>query len=195
MSKRLVKCQHCKVTDTPKDEMAFEMVGEKKPTRKNYHKHCYQEHLKDKAFKEQERQELDKLVDVIKEIYGVKTIPNSCYPYLQDLRNGTKFFGKNDYKYKQGYTYELIAETFNYCSDTIEYWNARKSFNGFTSALKYGLAIVCDKLSVVEQRKLAREKQQLLIDKHIEKVEDEQEFVSAYKKKKKASNDITDFLD
>jgi len=176
--------------------MVVEVVGEKKPVNKFYHKHCHLEFLKDKEFKEQERKELDKLVEVIMEIYGVKSIPNSAYPFLQDLRNGTKFFGKYDYKYKKGYTYDLIAETFNYCSDTIEYWNAKKSFNGFTNALRYGLAIVCDKLSVVEERRKNREKQQMMAEKHIESVkDDEHEFVSSFKKKDKSNVDITDFLD
>lgn len=191
---RTLKCQRCGVSDTIKEEMEFELVGAKQ-TKRYYHKHCFQEHLKDKAFKEQERVELDKLVEVIKSIYGVKTLPNSCYPFLQDLRNGTKFFGKYDYKYKEGYTYDLIADTFNYCSETIEYWNGRKNFNGFTSALRYGLAIVCDKLSIVEQRRRDKERQEELINKHVETVEIESdEFVSSFKKKK-TNTDITDFLD
>lgn len=191
---RTIKCQRCGISDTTKEELEFELVGAKN-TKKYYHKDCYVEHLKDKEFKEIERQELDKLVEVIKEIYGVKTIPNSAYPFLQDLRNGNKFFGKYDYKYKQGYTYDLIAETFNFCSDTIEYWNGVKSFNGFVSALRYGLAIVCDKLSIVENRRKSQERQQLLIDKHLEKVNVEDEFTTGFKKKEKTNIDITDFLD
>jgi hypothetical protein len=193
---RTVKCQRCGVSDTVKTEMSVDYVGAKN-TPKYYHHNCFEEHMKEKAFKEQERVELDKLVEVIKKIYGVKTIPNNAYPYLQDLRNGTKFFGKYDYKYKEGYTYDLIAETFDYCSDTIEYWNARKSFNGFTNALRYGLAIVCDKLSIVEQRRKDREKQRLMIERQIENMkDDEQVFESNFKKKKPSKRaDITDFLD
>lgn len=197
MAKRTTwKCQWCGVSDTHKDEMEVEMSQGKKPVAKRYHKHCYQEYLKDKEFKEQERIELDKLVEVIKKLYGVKVVPHSAYPFLQDLRNGTKFFGRNDYKYKQGYSYDLIAETFEYCSDTIEYWNAKKSFNGFTNALRYGLAIVCDKLSVVENRRKDRERQESLVEKHLENTKpEEEEFTSSYKKKQKSNTDITDFLD
>lgn len=192
---KTIKCQRCKISDTPKEELEFEIVGEKRPMKKYYHKHCYAEHLKDKEFKELERVELDKLVEIIKGIYGVKSIPNSCYPYLQDLRNGNKFFGKYDYKYKEGYTYDLIAETFDYCSDTIEYWNAKKSFDGFTNALRYGLAIVCDKLSVVEQRRKQREKQKLLINKHLENINGEEQAYETNYKKPTKNTDITDFLD
>lgn len=193
---RTIKCQRCGVSDTPKDNMEFELVGAKQ-TKKYYHKDCFVEHLKDKEFKKKESEELDKLVEVIKKIYGAKVIPNNAYPYLQDLRNGTKFFGKNDYKYKQGYTYDLIAETFEYCSDTIEYWNAKKTFNGFTNALRYGLAIVCDKLSIVEERRKQREKQRLAIEKHLENVnENDQIFEESFKKKKPSKHtDISDFLD
>lgn len=173
--------------------MEVEFVGAKN-TPKYYHPNCFLEHLKDKEFKELERQELDKLVEVIKNIYGVKTIPNNAYPYLQDLRNGTKFFGKYDYRYKEGYAYDLIAEAFLYCSDTIEYWNARKTFNGFTNALRYGLAIVCDKLSIVENRRKEREKQKLQIERHLENAnEEDQIFEESYKKPSKRKN--TDIFD
>lgn len=191
----LVKCQHCNIKDTDRDDMNFELATNGK-TKKYYHKSCHEEYLKDKEFKENERVELDKLVEVIKNIYGVKILPNSAYPFLQDLRNGTKFFGKYDYKYKEGYTYDLIAETFEYCSDTIEYYNARKSFNGFIGALRYGLAIVCDKLSIVEQRRKHRENQERFIEKQIENMGyDGQEFESTYKKPKKSKSDISEFLD
>lgn len=193
---RTLKCQRCGVSDTVKEDMKVEYVGAKN-TPKRYHESCYEEHLKEKAFKDAERKEMDKLVEVIKQIYGVKTIPNNAYPYLQDLRNGTKFFGKYDYKYKDGYTYDLIAETFDFCSDTIEYWNARKKFDGFTNALRYGLAIVCDKLSIVEQRRKQREKNKQAIEKHLENVNDEDQiFESSFKKKTPSKRgDITDFLD
>lgn len=191
-----VKCQVCNVKDTEREEMEVEVVGTKTPQKKYFHKDCYQEHLENKAFKEKERIELDGLVEKIKEIYGVKVIPNNAYPYLQDLRNGTKFFGKNDYKYKEGYSYDLIAETFDYCSETIEYYNRKLKFNGFNNALRYGLAIVCDKLSIVEARRVDRARQEIQIEKHIEDMKNnENSFDTNYKKPTKHNNDITEFLD
>lgn len=196
MAGKTRKCQWCEEQGLL-EKMTFEWSNAKKPTKKFYHMdNCYEKYLEDKKFKEEERIELDKLIEVIKGIYGVKVVPSSIYPYLQDLRNGTKFFGKYDYMYKKGYTYDLIAETFDYCSETIQYWNGIKSFNGLTSALKYALAIVCDKLQVVENRKKQREKQRLLIEKHMENVDEEDQiFETSFKKKEKSSNDITDFLD
>ena len=193
---RMLKCQRCGVADTEKDELEFDLVGEKKPVKKYYHKSCFQEHLKDKEFKAKESKELDELIEAIKDIYGVKVVPNTIYPFLQDLRNGTKFFGKHDYKYKEGYSYTLIKETFVYCEETIQFWNARKSFNGLSGALRYGLTIVCDKLSVVEQRMKRKEEQRMFIEKKLENIDEtSHEFESGYKKPKKNKNDITDFLD
>ena len=192
----LVKCQRCEVKDTDRKEMLFEIVGEKNKIKKYYHEHCFQEHLKDKEFKKHEAGELDKLVEVIKQIYGIKTVPNPVYPYLQDLRNGTKFFGKNDYKYKQGYEYSLIAETFDYCSETIEDSLRRIPFNGTTNAIKYGLSIVCDKMKVVETRKAKQIEQEIVMKKQLENIDvEEQKFETNYKKPSKRNNDITDFLD
>lgn len=196
--KRVMKnsmCQVCKIKAL-KVDMEFEMVGTKTPVAKYYHKGiCWETYLKEKAFKDNERVEMDALVEIIKEIYGVKAIPNSCFVYINELRNGTTFFGKNDYKYKEGYSYELMTETFSYVSESIEYANRTKTFKGFNNAFRYGLAIVCDKLSVVENRRKLRQKQNAQINKHLEKVENEEAFVDTYKKKEKSKTDITDFLD
>lgn len=199
MARETRVCQYCRIEDTNKDDMEVERVKSgTKMINKFYHKHCHEKLLAEKAFKEEESKELDKLVEVVKDIYGIKAVPNSVYPYLQDLRNGTRFFGKKNYRYKEGYTYDLIAETFQFCSETIDYWNARKSFDGATGAIKYGLAIVCDKLHVVEQRRKRREQQRALTEIHIQNVDVDdfdEETNNNYKKPTKNKNDITDFLD
>lgn len=199
MAKKTRKCLYCKVDDTDKEQMEVELVESgTKTLRKHYHKECYVKLLEERAFKAKEAEELDKLVNVIMKMYGVKTLPNSVYVSIQGLRNGTKFFGKKNYKYKEGYTYDLIAETFEYCSETIEYWNGRIPFDGATGAIRYGLAIVCDKLFVVEQRRKRREEQRRLADIHLQKV-DENDFDddtnNNYQKPTKNKGDITDFLD
>ncbi|MCY8549403.1 hypothetical protein MOD25_05735 [Bacillus haynesii] len=195
MAKMTRKCQYCGLDDTHVDEMEFEYVGKKKPQKKYYHKHCWEKHLKEKEFREKERKELDRLVETIKNIYGLKKFPNNIYPYLQDLRNGTEFFGKHDYKYKEGYSYDLITEAFEYCSETIENANRKKSFSGATNAIRYGLTIVCNKLSIVEERRRQKEEQERQIRKHVENIsEEEYIFENSYKKPSKHT-DITDFLD
>lgn len=194
MAKLTRKCDFCTKDDTLKEDMEVVVKEGKKKSYKYYHKDCYPRFLKRQAFREKERKELDRLTEVIKEIYGVKVIPNSAFPLLQDLRNGNQFFGKKDGKFKQGYSYALIADTFEYVSESIERANATKSFSGgFGQAFRYGLAIVCDKLMVVEGIHRNQERQEQMIDLHTEKVAVE-DFESSYKKKKK-SNDITEFLD
>lgn len=198
MAGRKVKCQWCGVTDTPKDEMEFELVGKTKPVRKYYHQTCYQKFLEDKRFKEKEAEELDKLKTTIEDIFGIKQLPNQAYPLLQKLRNGEQVFGKQNMgkRYKEGYTYSLIEETFRHCEDTIHYWLDRINSDGFMGAFKYALAIVIDKIYFVEQRAKEREDKDKMIEKHIEQVEvSDVMFESNYKKKNKKDDDILDFLD
>ena len=195
---RKVKCQYCGITDTPKTEMEFELVGKTRPVRKYYHKTCYQKFLEDKKFKEKEAEELDSLRQTIEDIFGIKQLPNQVYPFLQKLRNGEQVFGRQNMgkRYKQGYTYKLIEETFRHCEDTIHYWLDRINFDGFMGAFKYALAIVIDKIYFVEQRAKEREDKDKMIEKHIEQVEiSDVMFESNYKKKNKKDDDILDFLD
>lgn len=191
------KCQWCKEKGLL-DEMNIEIVGQAKPIKKFYHKTCHKDFIVDKEFKEKERLELDSLVETINKIYGTKELPRTAYTLLQNLRNGEAVFGNKQRigkRYKEGYSYPLIRETFEHCSDTIEYWNNVKGFDGFTGAFKYALTIVIDKIYFVEQRVTEREKKKILIEKHIEEVKHEEEFEASYKKKSKPSNDISNFLD
>lgn len=197
---RKVKCQWCEITDTPKSEMEFELVGNKRPVRKYYHKHCYQDFLKDKEFKEQEQKELDSLVETIEDIFGLRKqkLPKQAYPFLQKLRNGEQVFGRQTMgkRYKQGYKYSLIEKTFIHCEDTIHESLARISPDGFMGAFKYSLAIVIDKIYFVEQREEERKAKQSMAEKHMENVEVSDDlFESNYQKKDKNDDDILDFLD
>lgn len=198
---RKVKCRWCEVTDTPKSEMEFELVGNAKPVRKYYHKSCYQEFLKDKEFKEQEAKELDSLKKTIEDIFGLtkQDLPKQAYPFLQKLRNGEQVFGKQTMgkRYKEGYKYSLIEETFRHCEDTIHESLNRINPNGFMGAFKYSLAIVIDKIYFVEQRVEHQKRAKEMIDSHIENVIDEDNiFESNYKKTSKTQDDdVLDFLD
>lgn len=201
MAKMTRKCQRCKIDDTHKDEMAVEFVGEKK-IRKHYHKECYEKHLKEKAFREKEAKELDDLRLTIEKIYGLtkNPLPKSAYPFLQKLRNGEQIFGnqKMGKRYKEGYSYPLIQETFEHIEDTIHYWNSVKNFNGFMNAFKYALSILIDKIYIVEQRATKREQQDKMIEAHLKNIkqnDNEQIYETNYKKPAKTQADITDFLD
>lgn len=196
---RNVKCQKCNKLDTPKDEMEFELVGKTKQTKKYYHKSCYVEHLKDKQFKEEERVRLDSLVLVIQKIYGIEQLPHQVYPFLQKLRNGEQVFGNQQTgkRYKMGYPYEIIEESYLYCEDTLNYWNSQKDFGGFMNAFKYGIAIIIDKLYIVEQKVKDKESKEALANKHSESISNESPlYEKSYKKKNNDSSlDLSNFLD
>lgn len=196
---RKVKCQWCEVTDTSKSDMEFIITGKAKQVRKYYHKACYPKFLKDKEFKNKEQIEKDKLTETLKSIYGVKEIPRQVFPLIEALRNGQTVFGNKQNRgkrYKEGYSYSLIEDTFIYCMDTIHYWGSKKDFTGFMQYFKYSLAIVIDKIYLVEQKNINTKKHEQLTEMHLEKVVGEgQEYETNYKRPKKSKSDITDFLD
>jgi len=199
MAKKTRKCQWCNLDDTLMEDMKFEVVGEKRPIKKFYHKHCHELFLERQAFLDKEAKELDELRLVIEEIYGVQKqgLSKEAYSLLQKLRNGEPVFKKQNTgkRYKQGFTYPLIKETFEHCSDSIEYYNRVKNFTGFMNAFRYALTVIIDKIYVIELRAIEREKQKIQMEKHIEKMDvEEQVFETNYKKPSKAK-DITDFLD
>ena len=193
---RKVKCQWCG-EKSDSDEMKFELYGAREQ-KKYYHKNCYNYYLKDKKFKEKERVEKDNLIEKIKKIYNVKEVPRQVYPLIEALRNGQPVFGNRQNtgkRYKEGYSYNLIEKTYDYCADTIEYWNSVKGFDSFMGAFKYGLSIVIDKIYFVEKKEEEKENKDILIEKHIKKAkETEVLFETSYMKPKKI-NDISVFLD
>lgn len=197
------KCYWCNVTDTNMQDMEFVMVGETNPKKKHYHKgECWEAYLEKKAFIEKELKELDDLRLYLEDLYGLvkQDLPKGAYSMLQKIRNGEpalrnqKNMGK---RYKEGYTYPIIQETFDYCSDTIEYWNKRKKFDSFMGGFIYALTIVIDKLYYIDQRSIERERIKALADKHLKEVEAQGavEYKSNYKKPSKSNADISDFLD
>lgn len=184
-----VKCRWCG-EKAERESMIFEEKNNKKLY---FHNECYPDYLKDKEFKEQERKEKDALVETIKRIYGVQDLPRQVYPFLEDLRNGNPVFkGQQPGKrYKQGYKYSIIKETFEYCEDQIRYALQNKDFDGFMNAFKYGLAIVVDKIYKVDKMIESRNRQ-----KAIESTSTfVPEFEMAYNRKAKNENDISEFLD
>lgn len=196
---RNVKCHWCNVTDTPKDEMEYEMVGEAKPVRKNYHKDCYQKYLEHKEFLAKELIEKNALNEVIKDIYGVTELPSQAWMFLEKLRFGNPVFQNQQTgkRYREGYEYSLIKATFEYCSDTIEYYNRTKDFNGFMGAFRYALTIIIDKIYYVEQRENERKARES-ISKRKEEVQnhDNENLVfNAQNGKREDEMDISDLLD
>jgi hypothetical protein len=193
--KKTRKCQKCGIDDTLMEEMEVEYRG-KNNTPYWFHKDCYAEHLKEKEFKKKESEELNHLVEVIESIYG-EPMPKQAYPYIQEMRNGEQFFGRENKRHKKGHPYSLIAETFQYCTEPIEYSLKTKDFSGFMSKFKYGLAIVADKISIVESRKRHQEKMSQAIENRLNEVDEEEyeEYKPTYKKKAEEEVKLSDFLD
>lgn len=199
---REVTCQWCK-GKSPKDQMAVQVTGKKRKINKYYHQDkCYNEFLEDKEFKRLEAERKDNLVQEIQRIYAVKALPSTVFPLLEALRNGNRIFGKQNMtkRYKQGYEYELIQETFAYCEDRIDYSVKVKNFNDITGAIKYGLSIVINHIHTVEKMietrnahaELAKEKAKAMRDSQTY-IEDDAVFKTSFKRAD--AETLSDFLD
>lgn len=130
--------------------MVIDYIGKQK---KRFHHNCHKQYLEDQEFKRKEKEELDDLVETIKEVHNIEIIPNQFYSYLQDLRNGNELFGRiGQKKSKQGYTYMTIARTYEYCRDSIDWARNNRDFKGTLPMLKYTMAIIRDKISQVDYR-------------------------------------------
>ncbi|MGV4321159.1 hypothetical protein [Bacillus mojavensis] len=203
--KKTRKCHWCGLDDTLMEEMEFDTVGVKRPIKKFYHRgECWDAYMEEKRFKQKEQEEKDKLNEFLVNFYGLhKTgIPGTAWTLLENLRNGNPVFndGKSPKqqtkRYKEGYDYPLILETFDYITETLEYAHRTVPFDGFMGKFKYALRIVIDKIYLIESRREKREKQKENIERHIENIKVEDHiFETNYKKPAKSDTDISDFLD
>lgn len=194
-----VKCRFCDAKDTERDDMLLHIIETETGNKYNryYHKECYPKYLQHQEFLDKEKVELDFLFETIKEVHKIETVPDKFYPFLQDLRNGNVLNGKIKKKYKSGYPYTLIAKTYLFCRESIEYWKKNKDFKDSTmSELKYCWAIINDKINAVKKREEKKEfqarQQKIVENKYNNEIKTEQ--VETNYKKKKDELDISDFL-
>lgn len=184
------KCFYCKEKES-KANMVELIEDENLDLKRYFHKHCYDSFLEEKEFKNKESQELDELVETIKDIFEITIVPKDVFVIINNIRNGESFGGKKKNttkRYKEGYTYSLINETFKHCRESIIYSLKTKDFNGLMNSFRYAIVIVVDKLSLVEKRIKKAEKR-----KEIEEIKSQvrvkegkaEDFVSNYKKDKK----------
>lgn len=205
------KCRWCKeVGDKTK------MIKEKteKGSSFYYHDHCHEKLLKereDSKVAEIEYNDRDMVAKLVSEIYGIpfETMPKIFYISVGQIRHGNPVFkGKGVTKrYKQGYDYEIIAETYRHVRKDIEWANNKKDFPSTTGAINYGLHIVLDKIAFVAKKVEKRRKSEELARIHQAKNSDvetlelteelNKESLTANKtRKKKVKNDrdISRFL-
>jgi hypothetical protein len=191
-----VICQWCREKDD-RDIMV-------KDTKGYYHvEKCSAAHLADKEFKRTEREKQTKLAEKIAEVYGlenIQLIPSQFYPFLEDLRNDSKLFGRLGKSYKNGIPYEGIAYTYDYCKEKIssarDYINQKDGgFKNFLAELKYGLAIIKNNLADAKEHSIRHYKRKDEQEKSQQQTETNDmtvEVESNYKKKKKG--DISNLL-
>lgn len=139
---RIVKCCYCKKEEFKDSEETIIQL----PNKKYAHKKCY-EHAK------REAKELDDLVEVIKRIHNISTVPPRFYPFLQDLRNGTnRCQGSQVKKSKQGYRYLIIKKTYEFYEKEIKQSLKYKKIDDINKMLMYSYAIVVNKVDKVRSK-------------------------------------------
>lgn len=180
-----VKCVFCEEYD---DKVIMTNL------KKRYiHKECLIEYEKDIIFKEREKKELDRLIDYIKEVHNIKVVPNTFYPFIQDLRNGNNRRGRiiGEKKFKKGYEYNVIRYTYRKHKGNIEWAIRNKSFNGSFAMLKYTIAIITDKISIVER---AYSKSKVAKKREEETIRSNKETKEYRYTRSQNKNDISDIL-
>lgn len=193
-----VKCQHCELTDTPKEEM--ELVAHtsktgRTTTKKYYHKDCYEEYLKKQAFIDEENSKKDRLNEVIKAIHKIDFVPDSFWYLIQDIRNGNYTHNRKKKIYKEGFSYDIISETYIYVRHEIRRYKKIKNIESANGELRYGLAIVKDKIMYVRDQfaKQEEKKKYEKIAQENSRPDERSEVVVEFKKKK--VDDFSAFLD
>jgi len=120
------------------------------------HDYCLEEYEKNKAIIEKDKKDLDELVDYLCKFLNVKILPTNTYTMLASIRNGDNgVLGGRAKNKKKGYGYDIILETFKTYADTMNYYLRTKNFDSVSNALRYMLAIVLNKIPMVEKRVLA----------------------------------------
>lgn len=194
-------CQYCGEKST-RDKMKQVKVGVTTKVNKYYHKdECYQAYLDEEEFKKEEAVKKDSLYETVMKIYDTKALPNSFYMQIEGLRHGNRVFKRQNMgkRYRQGYDYDLIEETYLYSEDAIEWSLDNKAFTNLANALNYGLSIIINNIYNVEMKRDAIRSREHMekIAENVRKDEDlpANVFESSYKKSKEDEHDISFLLD
>ncbi|MET3209682.1 UNVERIFIED_CONTAM: uncharacterized Zn finger protein (UPF0148 family) [Paenibacillus sp. PvR008] len=195
MAERLLKCPVCGQYGHKAD-----MVRE--TDKRHYHKeYCHERWKRERAFKQSEQEEKDSLTDKIVKIHrlqGRASIPHSFFPFIQDVRNDSVLFGKINKRYKQGVSYKVIEDTYNYCFEKIEWARGNKEFKTIMAELKYCFAIVKSNIenSIRANRQTKRNQvESEALSKHVESMSNVRERINQIQINKVASKDEPDQID
>lgn len=201
MARKLI-CRWCG-EKSPRPEMQKVVTGNKTKVNKYYHKEeCYEEFLMEEEFKKVEQEKRDSLYNKVMDIYDTKALPNSFYIQIEGLRHGNRVFKTQNMgkRYREGYDYDLIEETYEESRDAIEWSLKNKAFVNLSNALNYGLSIIINNIYGVEKRRERMESRE-----HMEEVAENvklensggqpfDEFETSYKPKEK-DDDFFDIFD
>lgn len=204
---RLLKCQYCGKKDVFTEETMVKhenVTSTGKTQNKYFHKECYEPFKKEQAKKQAESKRLDKLVQMAGSIHeleksesGSYILPRMWYHTIQDWRNGTQRYTMNfKKKYKKGIPYQVLTEAYKQSQDAIKWSKLNKNFDSVKSEIRYGMAIVNNKIpdamKKLKQEKMLKEKNEKTEKDRIEMMELERDV--NYKDVKKDSEDMTDIL-
>lgn len=204
---REVKCQQCETKEYYNEETMTFIVHETasgRKTRKYFHNECLIKYNEKQDFLDKEQEGLDRLVKVVGGIHdvpknkeGIYQIPRQWFPMIQDLRNGTNRYTRGfKKKYKKGVGWDVLIEAYKLSKDGIQWSKMTKQFKDTMIEMKYGLAIVVNKIPDALKKKER--------DNHMEKLNKirEQELLDNMKHErevkyqgKKASYDISELFD
>jgi len=158
-----VKCQHCSERSDKNTMIVVEVRETSRGVRRKYcHKRCEAAYRAKQEFLNKEKKEFGELISVIKKIHGIEIVPQQFFPYLQRLRNGTVHIRNTERKYKEGFDYKLISQTYIYVQKQIDDAKRRIQFESTLNELKYCLAIVQDKIHHVKRMKEKWQRQKVL---------------------------------
>jgi hypothetical protein len=156
---------------------------------------CHNKYKDHKRFLEREKVEWNELFETVKKINNLAVIPSRFIADLQRIRNGNQdSLYRNNIHYKKGIPYRVIKEAYERAERDIQWSIQNKQFTNTYNQLKYGLAIVVEKINDVvnelRRKKKAEQKQEMVHDFQSVLIEEVK-----YINNQQDDNDISQFLD
>lgn len=187
---RKLKCRSCLELDDKEnmiqDNKMYFHIGE-----------CYEKYKRHLEFKQKENEEYQSLCNTIKDIHKILVIPTGFIYQIQDLRNGNvNKKGQIEKKYKNGVPFNIIEEAYYMAKPDIEKVKSFKQFDSSLGELRYGLAIVVNKINEIALKRKKAEQAKV----EAQKIKQHSELMKEIKRKVEPKQredeiDLTTLLD
>jgi hypothetical protein len=195
----IVKCAWCKEKNDKtemfceeKETGKFNKNGTEKKIRKYFHQDCYDLYKKDKEVKKIEAEKWDNLYQFLLKLHSLDVLDARMIEKLQDLRNGTiKIHNKKIRRYKQGVTYELMLQTYEYIIKRIDYVLLHNSFKTKWNEFSYVFGMIINNINEV---KMMNERNKIASHNNKKVTESDNVEITFKNRKKKDELDISDLL-